>query len=113
MTVYLPQLYGIKSSIASRAALCLRFEPVFSWRTTLSSQLLNTCPRVPLPSLHDDFAFSLLTCGMALSNFAQPFVNAPGYCEHKLTILGIERHARLNFAVSLLCRVSGAFCTPQ
>lgn len=108
---YLPQLYGIMSSVAS-STVSLRFEPVFSWRTTLSSQLLNTCPRVPLPSLHADLAFSLLTYGMALSNFARLTVNALGYYEHDSAISAIERHAKdekLNFAVSLLCRASGVF----
>ncbi|KAI6131621.1 hypothetical protein EDD16DRAFT_1689500 [Pisolithus croceorrhizus] len=108
---YLPQLYGIMSSVAS-CTLSLRFEPVFSWRTTLSSQLLNTCPRVPLPSLHADLSFSLLTYGMALSNFARLTVNALGYYEHEPAISAIERHAKdekLNFAVSLLCRASGVF----
>ncbi|KAI6040240.1 BRO1-like domain-containing protein [Pisolithus marmoratus] len=108
---YLPHLYGIMSSIAS-GTVSLRFEPVFSWRTTLSSQLLNNCPRVPLPSLHADLAFSLLTYGMALSNFARLTVNALGNYEHEPSISGIERHAKdekLNFAVSLLCRASGVF----
>ncbi|KAI6021500.1 hypothetical protein BKA83DRAFT_4282756 [Pisolithus microcarpus] len=108
---YLPQLYGIMSSVAS-STVSLRFEPVFSWRTTLSSQLLNTCPRVPLPSLHADLAFSLLTYGMALSNFARLTVNALGYYEHDSAISAIERHTKdekLNFAVSLLCRASGVF----
>ncbi|KAI6134620.1 hypothetical protein EDD17DRAFT_1550620 [Pisolithus thermaeus] len=108
---YLPQLYGIMSSVAS-SSLSLRSEPVFSWRTTLSSQLLNTYPRVPLLSLHADLAFSLLTYGMALSNFARLTVNALGHYEHEPAISAIERHAKdekLNFAVSLLCRASGVF----
>ncbi|KAI6157867.1 BRO1-like domain-containing protein [Pisolithus tinctorius] len=108
---YLPQLYGMMTSVAS-GTVSLRFEPVFRWRTMLSSQLLNTCPRVPLPSLHADLAFSLLTYGMALSNFARLIVNALGNYEHEPAVSGIEHDAKdekLSFAVSLFCRASGVF----
>ncbi|KAG1715616.1 hypothetical protein ID866_1540 [Astraeus odoratus] len=108
---YLPQLYGIISCVSS-GSIALRVEPVFSWRTTLSSQLLNTSPRVPLPSLHADLASSLLVYGMALSNFARLTVTSLGNYEHEPAISDVERRAKdekLNFAVSLLCRASGVF----
>ncbi|KAI6121787.1 hypothetical protein F5141DRAFT_534993 [Pisolithus sp. B1] len=105
MTTYVPPT-TVWDNVIRRFAHSL-FPFRTSWRTTFSSQLLNTCPRVPLPFLHADSAFSLLTYDMALSNFARLTVNAIGYYEHEPTISGIERHAKPKFAVSLLCHASG------
>ncbi|KAL4078312.1 BRO1 domain-containing protein [Scleroderma yunnanense] len=108
---YLPHLHGIISCVEA-GSISLRVQPVFNWRTTLSSHLLNNAPRVPLPSLHADLAFSLLVYGMALSNFARLSVATLGNYEHEPAISDIERRAKddkLNFAVSLLCRASGVF----
>ncbi|KIM69699.1 hypothetical protein SCLCIDRAFT_102774 [Scleroderma citrinum Foug A] len=108
---YLPNLHGIISCVDA-GSISLRVQPVFSWRTTLSSHLLNTAPRVPLPSLHADLAFSLLVYGLALSNFARLSVATLGNYEYEPAISDTERRAKddkLNFAVSLLCRASGIF----
>jgi hypothetical protein len=84
----------------------------FSWRTTLSSNLFNTSPRLSLPSLHADLASSLLTYASALSNLARSNVAALGGYERERATSDVDRRAkddRLNFAVTLLCRASGVY----
>ncbi|KAH7888890.1 BRO1-like domain-containing protein [Phlebopus sp. FC_14] len=108
---YLPQLYGIISCIAS-GEIRLRNEPMVSWRTTLSSSLFHTSPRLSLPSLHADLASSILTYGMALSNFARSTVRSLGTYERERAISDKERKekdSQLEVAVKLLCRASGVF----
>jgi len=85
---------------------------VFSWRTTLSSNLFHNSPRQDVPSLCADLAFTLLTYGLCLSNLARSNVAALGSYEHEESTSDVERKAKdekLNFAVNLLCRASGVF----
>jgi hypothetical protein len=86
--------------------------PVFSWRTTLSSTLFNTSPRLSLLSLHADLASCLLTYAFSLSNLARSSVASLGAYEYERGISEVERKQKdekLNFAVTLLCRASGIF----
>lgn len=108
---YLPQLLGIMACVA-HDEVGLKEEPVFSWRTTLSSNVFRDSPRMNIPTLHGDLAFSLLTYAFLLSNHARAVVAPLGAYEHDRSISDIERRAKddkLNFAVSLLCRASGLF----
>ena len=92
--------------------LALTHHPVFSWRTTLSSTLFNTSPRLRLPSLQADLASTLLTYAMALSNFSHSVIASLGAYEYERAISEKERKEkdeRLNFGVTLLCRASGVF----
>jgi hypothetical protein len=85
---------------------------VFSWRTTLSSTLLNNSPRLSIPTLQTDLAFTLLTYAFALSNLARSISASLGYYERERAISEQQRKAKdekLNFAVTLLCRSSGVF----
>ncbi|TFY76996.1 hypothetical protein EWM64_g7016 [Hericium alpestre] len=85
---------------------------VFSWRTTLSSQLFNNSPRLSLPKLPSELAFTLLTYGFALSNLARMSVVALGQYEYERGISDIERKAKdekLGFAINLLCKASAVF----
>ncbi|EIW82850.1 hypothetical protein CONPUDRAFT_52330 [Coniophora puteana RWD-64-598 SS2] len=108
---YLPQLYGIVTCV-NADEIRLKAEPVFSWRTTLSANLFNTSPRLSMTSLHADLASSILTYAFALSNLARSTVVSLGMYEYERSIADIERRAKdekLSFAVTLLCRASGAF----
>ncbi|ETW80971.1 hypothetical protein HETIRDRAFT_385645, partial [Heterobasidion irregulare TC 32-1] len=108
---YLPHLYGIVNCVASSDIVSPK-EPVFSWRTTLSAQLFNNSPRINLPSLSTELAFTLLTYGFALSNLARSTVVSLGSYEHERGLSDIERKAKdekLGFSVNLLCRASGVF----
>ncbi|KAJ7935452.1 BRO1 domain-containing protein [Mycena leptocephala] len=108
---YLPRLRGIMVSVASNQ-IELKSEPMFSWRTTLSASLFNTSPRLSLPSLHADFAYSLLTYAFALSNLARSKVSSLGTYEHDRAISDADRKAKdnqLTVAADLLCRASGIF----
>ncbi|KAJ7505496.1 BRO1 domain-containing protein [Mycena galericulata] len=108
---YLPRLRGIMVCVASNQ-IELKSEPIFSWRTTLSANLFNTSPRLSLPSLHADFAYSLLTYAFALSNLARTKVASLGAYEHDRAISDADRKAKenqLTVAADLLCRASGIF----
>ncbi|KAJ7695968.1 hypothetical protein B0H17DRAFT_1054391 [Mycena rosella] len=108
---YLPRLRGVMVCVA-RNEIELKSEPVFSWRTTLSANLFNTSPRQSFPSLHADYAYSLLTHAFALSNLAKSKVTALGAYELDRAISDTERKAKetqLTVAADLLCRASGMF----
>ncbi|KAJ7043911.1 BRO1 domain-containing protein [Mycena alexandri] len=108
---YLPKLRGIMVCIAN-GQIELKSEPTFSWRTTLSANLFNNSPRLSLPSLHADFAYSLLTYAFALSNLARTKVSALGTYEHDRAISDADRkvkESQLTVAADLLCRASGIF----
>ncbi|KAL1702254.1 BRO1-like domain-containing protein [Schizophyllum commune] len=108
---YLPQLLGIMSCVA-HDEIGLREEPVFSWRTTLSANIIQHSPRLNIPTLHGDLALALLTYAFLLSNHARAVVAPLGAYEHDRSISDAERRAKdekLSFAVSLLCRASGLF----
>ncbi|KAH0828007.1 hypothetical protein J3R83DRAFT_3654 [Lanmaoa asiatica] len=108
---YIPHLHGIIACVQS-GELLLKYEPVFSWRTTLSTTLFHTSPRFRLPSLQADLASTLLTYAMALSNFARSIIISLGAYEYERAISEKERKEkdeRLNFGVTLFCRASGVF----
>ncbi|OBZ70590.1 pH-response regulator protein palC [Grifola frondosa] len=108
---YLPKLYGILNCVSS-AELLLKTEPMFSWRTTLSSTLFHTSPRISLPTLSTELNFALLTYAFAISNLARAVVHSLGNYETERAISDTERRAkdeRLGFAVSLLCKAAGLF----
>lgn len=78
----------------------------------MSANLFNTSPRLSLPTLFADSAYSLLTYAFALSNLARSSVASLGAYERERGISDIERKAKdekLNFAVTMLCRASGLF----
>ena len=88
------------------------YTPVFSWRSTLSTNVFHSSPRQSVPSLHADLAFTLLTYSFLLSNLARSTVASLGNYELERTISDTERKAKdekLNFAVTLLCRASGVY----
>ncbi|CAL1706477.1 unnamed protein product [Somion occarium] len=108
---YIPKLYGITVCVDS-GDLTIRSEPIFSWRTTLSSNLFHTSPRLSLPSLPTEIAFTLLTYGFALSNLARAIVASLGIYETERAISDTDRKAkdeRLHFATTLLCKAAGVF----
>ncbi|KAF8134505.1 hypothetical protein EV363DRAFT_1160473 [Boletus edulis] len=108
---YIPCLRGIIVCIQSDE-LHFKYEPVFSWRTTLSATLFNTSPRLRLPSLQADLACTLLTYAMSLSNFSHSVTASLGAYEYEPAIsekVRKEKDETLNFGVTLLCRASGVF----
>lgn len=85
---------------------------VFSWRTTLSANVFNSSPRLNIPGIHADYAFTLLTYAFALSNLAYIIVTSVGQYELDRAISEEERKAKetkLSNAVDFLCRASGIF----
>jgi hypothetical protein len=85
---------------------------VFSWRTTLSSNIFNTSTRLSFPGFHADLAFALLTYAFALSNLARHTVLSLGRYEYERAISDFERKVKdekLNVAVTFLCRASGIY----
>ncbi|KZT71802.1 hypothetical protein DAEQUDRAFT_723894 [Daedalea quercina L-15889] len=108
---YLPQLYGIVSCV-QQGELALRTEPIFSWRTTLSSSLFHNSPRLSIPTLSTEAIFTLLTYAFALSNLSRIVVHSLGAYERDRAISDAERKAKdekLQFAVTLLCKAAGVF----
>ena len=78
----------------------------------MSASLFNSSPRIALPSLATDLAFTLLTYGFALSNLARAVIVSLGTYEIERGVSDNERKAkdeRLGFAVTLLCKASGVF----
>lgn len=93
-------------------ASCITHIAVFSWRTTLSSTLFHTSPRLSFPSLAAELAFTLLTYGFALSNLARASVLSLGVYETDRGVSDVERRAKddkLGFAVTLLCKAAGVY----
>ncbi|KAK0505098.1 BRO1 domain-containing protein [Armillaria luteobubalina] len=108
---YIPQLCSI-ISCAAHDEISLLAEPVFSWRSTLSAHVLNSSPRVSLPSLHAEYAYALLTYAFSLSNLARSSVASLGQYEHDRAISDVERKSKdekLSHAITFLCRASGIF----
>ncbi|KAF8070784.1 BRO1-like domain-containing protein [Lyophyllum atratum] len=110
---YVPQLRGIIGCLAyDEISLKSESEPSFSWRTTLSANIFHTSPRLLLPGLQADLAFSLLTYAFALSNLARSTTISLGRYERERAISESERKVKdeqLNVAVDFLCRASGIF----
>ncbi|KAJ3774086.1 pH-response regulator protein palC, partial [Lentinula raphanica] len=108
---YLPHLQSVMDCVAHKE-LVLKAEPVFSWRTTLSSSSLNISPKISLQSLNADNACSLLTCAFAHANLARTIVGNLGPFEYDRAISQVEREAKeeqLKHAISHLCQASGIF----
>ncbi|TFK92703.1 hypothetical protein K466DRAFT_581611 [Polyporus arcularius HHB13444] len=108
---YIPKLNGLLGCISS-GDISLKSEPVFSWRTTLSSTLFHNSPRLSLPTLSTELIFTLLTYAFALSNLARAVVYTLGHYETERAISDTERKAkdeRLAFAVTLLCKAAGLY----
>ena len=85
---------------------------VFSWRTTLSSNLFNTSPRQSIPCVPADLAFTLLTYAFTLSNLARTNVESLGDYEHARATTEAERKLKdekIQSAVMLLRKASGVF----
>lgn len=88
------------------------FGSVFSWRTTLTANLLNNSPRQSIYGLYADLAFTLLTYASALANLATSAVTSLGNYERERTITDAARKIKdekLNFSVQLLLKASGVF----
>ncbi|PCH36083.1 hypothetical protein WOLCODRAFT_140215 [Wolfiporia cocos MD-104 SS10] len=108
---YLPQLFGIVNCI-EHGEFVMKNEPIFSWRTTLSSNLFHNSPRISIPTLSTELIFTLLTYASALSNLSRTIVQSLGLYERDRAISDADRKAkdeRLGFAVTLLCRAAGVF----
>ncbi|KZV79689.1 hypothetical protein EXIGLDRAFT_743064 [Exidia glandulosa HHB12029] len=108
---YLPWLYALIDAVEADA-VTLKAQPVFSWRSTLSSHLLSSSPRVDVHTLHAELAFTLLTYAFALSDLAHATTAPLGAYEHERGTSGTQRKANddaLAGAVKLLCRAAGVF----
>ncbi|KAF9527292.1 BRO1-like domain-containing protein [Crepidotus variabilis] len=108
---YLPYIQSIINCFA-HDEIGITGEPTFSWRSTLSANIFNNSPRMDVPGLYADYAFSLLTYGFALCNLAHITVNSVGGYEQNRAITDVERRAKeekLNVALQFLCRASGVF----
>ncbi|KAI0373938.1 hypothetical protein BV20DRAFT_936502 [Pilatotrama ljubarskyi] len=108
---YIPKLYGLLSCIR-QAEMPLKAEPIFSWRTTLSSSLFHNSPRLSIPTFSTEVAFTLLTYAFSISNLARAVVHALGRYETERAISDAERKAKdekLAFAVTLLCKAAGLY----
>ncbi|KAI8994011.1 BRO1 domain-containing protein [Trametes punicea] len=108
---YIPKLHGLLSCI-SNAEISLKAEPVFSWRTTLSSNIFHSSPRISIPTFATEVVFSLLTYAFSISNLARAVVHSLGLYETERGISDAERKSkdeRLTFAVTLLCKAAGIY----
>ncbi|KAF9519146.1 hypothetical protein BS47DRAFT_74370 [Hydnum rufescens UP504] len=108
---YLPHVYAIINCLAADELL-LRNDPLFSWRSMLSSNTFNASPRMNFPGMHSDLVFTLLTYAFALCNMSASIVSSLENYERERHISDAERQLkdeRLNFAVTLLCRSNGIF----
>ncbi|KAG8906663.1 hypothetical protein FRB99_006364 [Tulasnella sp. 403] len=108
---YLPHLYAIIACV-NAGELSLRNNPVFSWRSTLSSRTFSSSPRLDVPSLYADLVFTLLTLAFTYSNLASATLLAIGQYELDRYITDDGRKAKdekLNFAINLLARSSGVY----
>ncbi|EJD52480.1 hypothetical protein AURDEDRAFT_111159 [Auricularia subglabra TFB-10046 SS5] len=108
---YLPWLYALLAAVDA-GSVTLQVYPVFSWRSTLSQHVLPTSPRVPVPGLHGELAFTLLTHAFALCNLAHATLAPLGAYEHERATSAPQRKANdeaVAGAVKLLCRAAGIF----
>ena len=74
--------------------------------------MFHSSPRVPLPNLHADYVFSLITYAFSIANLARTIVSSLGAYEQDRHISDSDRKSkdeRLNHAVTFLCRSSGIF----
>ncbi|KAF5367538.1 hypothetical protein D9758_003815 [Tetrapyrgos nigripes] len=108
---YIPDLRAVMTCV-TQGEIQLEKQPQFSWSSALSSAVLNTSSRPSYPSLHAEYAFTLLTYGFTLSNFARSIVASLGTFEQDRTISQTDREAKdeqLKHATNLLTRASSIF----
>ncbi|KXN90959.1 pH-response regulator protein palC [Leucoagaricus sp. SymC.cos] len=108
---YIPLLRGLISCVA-HDDIGLKSEPSFSWRTTLSNSILNNSPRLSVPGLYADLAFTLLTYAFTLSNLAHAVVQSVGPYERDRALKKEQRERKdeqINVAFGFLCKASGVF----
>ena len=106
---YLPHLLAVFNSVQTDD-LILRYEPVFSWRTSVSSARFRGAVRVELAGLHYELVSTLLTYALGLSNFAAATVSSLGSFERDRSISTEERKAkdeRLRWSADTLSRAAG------
>ncbi|KAI3488837.1 hypothetical protein L1887_47036 [Cichorium endivia] len=106
---YLPSVVGVFNCVQTDDLL-LRYEPVFSWRTSISSTRFRGPQRVELPGLHYELAWVLVTYALALANFAAATVHGLGAFERDRSLSADERRVkdeRLRWGADTLCRASG------
>ncbi|SPO29669.1 uncharacterized protein UTRI_05491 [Ustilago trichophora] len=106
---YLPHLLAVFNCVQTDD-LILRYEPVFSWRTCVSSTRFRGPQRVDLAGLYYELASTLLTYALTLSNFASTTVSGLGSFERDARLSSEERKSRddrLRWAADTLCRASG------
>ncbi|KAI0823612.1 hypothetical protein BC628DRAFT_1324282 [Trametes gibbosa] len=108
---YIPKLYGLLACI-HHGEISLKVEPIFSWRTTLSSGVFHNSPRINIPTFSTELIFSSLTYAFSISNLARSIVHSLGRYETDRAISDTERKAKdekLAFAVTLLCKAAGLY----
>ncbi|KAK7454597.1 hypothetical protein VKT23_011349 [Stygiomarasmius scandens] len=84
----------------------------FSWRPTLSANVLSTSTRPSYSSFHAEYAYCLLTYAFALSNFARTIVFSLGDFEYDRTISQLDREnkdTQIKHATAHLTRASSIF----
>ncbi|WRT68416.1 uncharacterized protein IL334_005392 [Kwoniella shivajii] len=114
--VYLPYLKGIIACLDADELL-FKGEPSFPWTSPLTHYALSP-PLLPLPSIHSEHLFVLLTYTLALSNYAHSILASLPTIEHKPGTSTSHMHMSnedekrtttgLSRAVDLLCQASGA-----
>ncbi|THV03167.1 hypothetical protein K435DRAFT_748119 [Dendrothele bispora CBS 962.96] len=105
---YIPELRAVMICI-SQGKIHPEKQPQFSWRVTLSTNVLSTSPRPSYPSFQVEYAYSLLTYAFTLSNFARAIVFSLGDFENDHTISQSDREskdAQLKHATTHLTRAS-------
>ncbi|SOV01628.1 uncharacterized protein UDID_06863 [Ustilago sp. UG-2017a] len=106
---YLPNLLAVFNSVQTDD-LILRYEPMFSWRTSISSSRFRGPGRMELAGLYYELASTLLTYSLTLSNFATAAVNGLGSFETNRSLSSQQRKDKddkLRWAADTLCRASG------
>ncbi|ORY35594.1 hypothetical protein BCR39DRAFT_461419 [Naematelia encephala] len=107
---YLPTLRGIIECLDSDELL-LKGDPTFPWRSPLT-HYTSTAPLLPLPSIHSEYLFVVLTYILALSNYAHSILaSLPTFDQGSRSSITTEDEkkttAGLARAVDLLCQAAG------
>ncbi|GAC98026.1 hypothetical protein PHSY_005614 [Pseudozyma hubeiensis SY62] len=106
---YLPHMLAVFNCVQTDD-LILRYEPVFSWRTSISGTRFRGPQRVDLSGLYYELASVLLTYALTLSNFAAATVASLGSFERDRSLSSDARKLkddRLRWAADTLCRSAG------
>lgn len=106
---YLPHLLGVFNCVQTDD-LIVRYEPVFSWRTSISGTRFRGAQRIALGGLHYELASTLLTYALALSNLSAATVASLGWYERDRSLSLDQRKRndeRLKWAADTLCRAAG------